>query len=150
MTKSLRNKLKELFFPKNVPLYKIKLLAGLFSVAFLHTVGSQIYNNLKENKNTENKKKVYALWRDELTELEKEKNFAQNYLEKAVLEISIIPKKSRSSSLWDKFEAALNKRDSLKNKLDFLRNLSDTLKNKNLSYQEAAQRYENYKNPNEK
>ncbi len=150
MTKSLRDKLKKLFFPENVPAYKIKLLAGLFSVALLHTIGSGIYPGLKENKNTEDKKNKYILWQDELNKLEKEKIFAESYVKKIILEIAIIPKESRPSHLLYKFKRALDNRDSLKDKLIFMHNLSDTLKNKNLSYQEAAQRYENYKSPNEK
>lgn len=91
MTKSLGDKLKELFFPEKVPLYKITLLAGLFSVALLHTIGSQIYHGLKENKKKEN-----MLWKNELIELKKEKNSLKNKLDSMYNCSDILKNKNQS------------------------------------------------------
>ena len=137
---SLADKLKELFIPKEVPIYKVKLLAGLFSVALFHTIGFEIYHSIKEK--SENKRE---LWSEEISKLEREYDFVQDYFDKVSLEKEKALKNSKSkipAHLQYKFEFVFNKKMELNDKLNFMHDLSDTLSDKNLSYEKALKIYE--------
>lgn len=127
MTKSsLVDKLKKLFFPEGVPIRSMIYLAGLFSVALLHTIGSESFYNAKEK----DKNKI-ILWEKEISELNLEYNVIQN-------EIDEFSENAESKYVNYKLIKDIHKKLEIEEKLHFM----NQSKNNGLTYQEAIIKYE--------